>query len=247
MNYPIKHTHDERQNLSQELLLKLQNKYKEELLAVALFGSMSRNEDKDYSDIDMIAVVKGDNIADEMQGIQQGLKYGVDIFSQDVIHGKITTISMRWPLLVGKFVTAKAIHDESKLFESYKQLFNETINKDFSQYIKQVFIEEIYEECNKFINTVLYGSREQVAYNAYHLFTKMIPFLGIINKSFYLNTITAPEKAINLPINFSSFKKLGENILLNKNLNTKELHSIVQDMLNEIVDYLRSNDISFEE
>ncbi len=247
MNYPIKHTHDERQKLSQELLVKLQEKYKEELLAVASFGSMSRNEDKDYSDIDLIAVVKGENIADEILGIQQGLKYGVDIFSQDIIHGKITSISMRWPLLVGKFVTARAIHDEAELFESYKQLFKEAINKDFSQYIKQVFIEEIYEECNKFMNTALYGSREQVTYNAYHLFTKMISFLGIINKSFYLNTVTAPEKALNFPINFSSFKKLGENILLNKNLNTEELHSIVQDMLNEIIAYLKTNDISFEE
>ena len=247
MTYPIKHSHEERINLSQVILEKLKNKYKEDLLAVAFFGSMSRNEDTDYSDIDMVAVVKGENIADEMQGIKHGLKYGVDIFSQDVVHSKISSIHMRWPLLVGKFVTALPIYDESKLFDSYKQLFDETIQKDFRPFIKEMFVEEIFEECNKFISIASTGTREQVIYNSFNLFTKMISFLGVINKAYYLSSVTVTQKAMSLPINFPSFKKLCEGVISDNHMATEELKRVIQNLINEIVDYLNENDIALEE
>lgn len=247
MNYPIKHTHEERVNLSAALVTRLEDKYKSDLLAIALFGSMSRDEDKDYSDIDMIAVIKGEKITDEIEGVQNGLNYGIDIFSQDIVNSKITSINMRWPLLVGKFVTAKPLKDERHLFDMYKQLYEETLQKDFKPYIHQVFLQEIYEECNKFLDTAQFGTREQVLYVAYQLFTKMISFLGVLNKSYYLSAASFPEKAMSLPINFPSFKLLGKSVISDSHLSTQELQSVVQNMLNEIVSYLESQGLAFED
>jgi len=247
MNYPIPHTHDERVKLVEDLVIRLQDRYKDDLLAVALFGSMSRDEDKDYSDIDMIAVVKGEKIVNELAGIQNGLNYGVDIFSQDIVASKITSISMRWPMLVGKFVTARPLKDELRLFDIYKQLYEETVQKDYKTHIRQIFVEEIYEECNKFINTTHFGSREQVLYIANQLFTKMISFVGVINKSYYLSSVSFPDKAMSLPINFPSFKILGESVTSESRPSSQELQSTVQNMLNEIVQYLLRQGIEFED
>jgi len=247
MTYPVKHSHEERINLSQEILERLKNKYKENLLAVAFFGSMSRDEDTDYSDVDMSAIIKGENIAEEMMGIVNGLKYGVDIFSQDVVHSKITSVHMRWPLLVGKFVTALPIYDEQGLFTSYKQLFDETIKKDFRPFIKEIFIEEIYEDCNKSIAITSTGTRAQVIYNSFNLLTKMVSFLGVINKSYYSSSVTFAQKAMSFPINFPSFKEFGESVVSDKLMTNEELRVTVQNLLNEITDYLKSNDIIFEE
>ena len=154
---------------------------------------------------------------------------------------------MRWPLLVGKFVTALPIYDESGLFASYKQLFDETIKKDFRPYVKEIFIEEIFEDCNKSIAITSTGTRAQVIYNSFNLLTKMISFLGVINKTYYLSSVTFAQKAMSVPINFRSFKKLGESVVSDNHLNNDELRVTVQNLLNEITDYLKSNDIVFEE
>jgi kanamycin nucleotidyltransferase len=247
MNYPIKHSHAERVSLSEALMASLQDTYKSDLLAVALFGSMSRGEDKDYSDVDMIAIVKGEKIADELYGIRNGLSYGIDIFSQDVVHGKITAIHSRWPLLVGKFATAKPLIDEQHLFDAYAQLYKDTIRQDFKPYIRQIFMEEIYGECNKLISTTHFGTREQVLYISHRFFTKMVLFLGVINKTYYLNSANFPAVAMNLPINFPSLKLLGKSITSDACLSTSELRSVAQNMLNEIVQYLASESIEFED
>ncbi|HSW79553.1 MAG TPA: kanamycin nucleotidyltransferase C-terminal domain-containing protein [Candidatus Saccharimonadales bacterium] len=247
MNYPINHTHEERVNLSKNLVVRLQEKYGSDLLAVAHFGSMSRDEDMDYSDVDMIAVVKGEKIIDDIEGVQNGLSYGIDIFSQDIITSKITSVNMRWPILVGKFVTAKPLKDEQHLFDTYKQLYEETIRQDFKPYIRHIFLQEIYEECNKFVNTAQFGTRKQVLYIANRLFTKMITFLGVVNKSYYLSAASFPGKAMSLPINFPSFKLLGESVISDLNLPTPELQVVVEKMLNEIIQYLIEQGIAFED
>ncbi len=247
MSYPRKKTHEERLELAQEILVKLQSKYSKELLAVAIFGSISRGEDRDFSDVDMIAIVQGEKIADDYNAIVNGLKYAIDIFSQDVVLSKITSINIRWPLLVGKFVTALPIYDKGNVFFSFKATFDEVVTRNFDPYVKQLFVEQIYEECNKFINTAYYGTTEQVYYNAYHLFTKMVSFLGLINKTFYTSAISLPVKAMSLPINFSSFQVLGKSITTKTQQEADELRIIVQNMLNEVIDYLKSRNIEFEE
>lgn len=246
MHYPVKKTHEERLQLAQEIVAKLKERYRDNLLAVAIIGSVARGEDKDFSDLDMITVIQGAGIADDFNAIIDGLKYTVDVFSQDIILGKITTVHMRWPFLAGKFVTAIPLYDEQGMFASYKETFQTLVQRDFAPYVRQVFVEEIYEECNKFINTTYTGSMGQAYYNAYHLFTKFAIFLGIVNKSFYTSAVALPERAMALPINFPSFRLLGRFVTGEVIHSPEQLRDFVEGMMLEVIDYLRSKSIEFE-
>jgi len=246
MHHPVKKTHEERLQLAREVVVKLKERYKDDLLAVAVFGSVARGEDEDFSDVDMIAVVQGEGIADDCNAIMDGLKYAIDVFSRDIVLGKMTSVHMRWPWLAGKFVTAVPLYDEQGVFASYKETFRNLVREDFTPYVRQVFIEEIYEECNKFINTTYSGNRQRVHYNAYHLFTKFAVFLAIVNKSFYTSAVTLPEKAMSFPINFPSFQLLGKFVIGEATYDTKQLRDIVESMLREVISYFRSKNIDFE-
>jgi hypothetical protein len=75
----------------------------------------------------------------------------------------------------------------------------------------------------------------------------MISFLGVLKKSYYLSAASFPEKAMSLPINFPSFKILGENVTSDSCPSTQGLQSVAQNMLNEIVRYLLEQGIEFED
>ncbi|GHO47938.1 kanamycin nucleotidyltransferase C-terminal domain-containing protein [Ktedonospora formicarum] len=247
MQYPVKKTREARLQLAQKIVEKLKERYENDLLAVAVFGSVARGEDKDFSDLDMIAVVQqGQGVADDFNAIVDGLKYAVDIFSQDIVLGKMTTVHMRWPFLAGKFVTAVPLYDKQGIFASYKGIFQKFIQNDFAPYVRQVFVEEIFEECNKFINTTDTGDRGRVHYNAYHLFTKLAIFLGIVNKTYFTSAVALPEQALKLPINFPSFQLLGSFVTGDASYDTQQLRNIVVELLCEIISYLRSSNIEFE-
>lgn len=53
-----KHTHHDRQRVIEEILPQIREKFRDNLIALAAQGSFARNEDSDYSDLELIAFVK---------------------------------------------------------------------------------------------------------------------------------------------------------------------------------------------
>ena len=53
-----KYTHQDRQRIVEEILPQIREKFGDNLIALAAQGSFARNEDFDYSDLELIAFVK---------------------------------------------------------------------------------------------------------------------------------------------------------------------------------------------
>lgn len=246
MNFPITKTKEERKDFANQILGQLQNKYKDDLLAVAIYGSVGRDEDTEYSDIEMIAIVKGQGIEENYENLYRGLKYEVEVISEDIGIKEITDIEINWSLVVGIYLKNKILLDNDGVFERYKKLYEKVIAGNINEGIRKIFVDDIYEQTSKFLNASKYGSKEQIRFLAMHLFQKMIGFMGVINKSYYLSASTRAEQAMAFPINFPSFQKLGSIILSGNLIDTVELTNIVTSLLQEMLDYVKENNIGVD-
>lgn len=93
-----KHSHEERKNIVDELLIIIKNKFGDNLIAVATDGSFTRNEDHDYSDLELIVFVKKipKRSRSTLRKIYDGLLIVIDIDTEDSYIKKYLDVSEVW-------------------------------------------------------------------------------------------------------------------------------------------------------
>ncbi|MDD4900955.1 MAG: kanamycin nucleotidyltransferase C-terminal domain-containing protein [Patescibacteria group bacterium] len=246
MQYPIRITNKERLIFSEKILEKLKVEYKDKLLAVGIYGSVTRGEDMDYSDIEMLAVIKGAMIDQSYEGMYKGLKWEVDVVSEDRAIEEIYNVNIDWPLYLGIYLDVKPVYDSAQIFSKFKREFVKLVKQDFKKYIRQVFINDIYEQFGKFFNIVENGSEEQIRFLSFHLFNKLIGFVGLINKAYYGSAANRAKDSMALTINFVSFRKLGEMLLKGEIKDVERINEVVKKLFEEILNFMKENRIKFD-
>ncbi len=87
MNGPVKISRSERFQTCQEIAARLHEVYKEKVLAIGVYGSISRGTDGPYSDIEMFCVLKesGEKIEFSYEWSAGPWKAEVNVCSADVL------------------------------------------------------------------------------------------------------------------------------------------------------------------
>lgn len=241
MKYPISKTHTERLDLAKSAYAKLKNKYGGDLLAFGLHGAAAREDDQDYSGLDMIAAVRGEDIAEYSTGIYQGLKWELDIVSRDTALGDIRQIGLDWPVFIEKYLGARPVLDRQGLFSSFHNEFDRLTEEELSRSLGDIFVADIAREFARFFQAVLAGKKRLIRYGAFRIFERMTGFIGIMNKAFFSSSSRAPLEAMRLPLNFPAFLALGDLVLKGNMKPIDGIHSAVNKLYQELGAFIKDN------
>ena len=119
---------------------------------MGVYGSIARDSDGPYSDIEMHCVISGSGIDDSIEWSAGGWKAEVDILSPDVILEQASQVDCDWPITHGAYVRVWPIYDPSLLFPRLRETVYSQPESRFTKVIKDVIIGEIYELVGKIRN-----------------------------------------------------------------------------------------------
>jgi len=243
---PQKFTREERLIFAKEFSEKIKSKFKEKLLAVGIYGSVAREEDQPYSDLEMLVILKGLHHEKTIEGIYRDLKYEINLCTKERIKKKIHTIDIDWPISVGQYLKILPLHDPQSVFDYFVKEYERVIKKSFKPYIAEVFSCDLFDLFCKFFNAKERKNYQSMRFLIFVLCDKMSKFLGLLNKQYYHSVAERPQDAMKMPINFPSFIELMKKITAGKIENTKELSILIEKVYREITLYLEEEGIQYQ-
>jgi predicted nucleotidyltransferase len=241
--YPYIKTHDERIDFINKLLKLITGKYKEEIESVILYGSVSRNEDDRFSDVELTVIMKTPNFKKVYEGIYDGHKYQTIMIGKNLAYEDIEEIDLVWPLRLGTYLDGKVIYGNEDMIGDFQECFNKVIMLDFNRYLKKEFVNHIYETFCKFFNSSEKNDTVKMYALADYLFWKVVSFVGLINKHQYKTTLTRVQDSLELEQNFPSFQVWGRKFVKGETYSVNELKDAVSNLYAEFMDYFEGNNI----
>ncbi|NMB70296.1 hypothetical protein GYA27_03795 [candidate division WWE3 bacterium] len=239
-------THHQRLELAENIFNKLMTEKQSEILAVGLYGSMAKNTDHPFSDVEFDVIPKIDGVNFFVSEIYNGIKYEINYISKNILLDNIRNPGkIDWPETISASLTAKPLYDPTGVFDEFKKEYEQFIKTDFTPFYKNLFVEGIYESMCKFVKAAKYDDESAIRFYAYHyLFDEFICFIFILNKSVITNAATRWKDSLEMPVNFESHKRFI-NLLMSGDV--KDADTVIKsafDVYSDIETYMKSKGVS---
>jgi len=213
MNGPINISQNERLETCHEIASRLHEVYGEKILAIGVYGSVSRGTDGPFSDIEMLCVLvqSTESVEFSYEWSAGPWKAEVNVCSADILLETASTVEGEWPLTHGPFFSPLSLYDPNGFFPKLKKAAESPTNKDFRHAINEVLVGEMYEFIGKLRNISLSGPHTYLPYLAMQFAQYGAMLVGLHNqKLFTTGSMVLPEalETPSRPVGFDDVAKL---------------------------------------
>ncbi|MED4727458.1 ANT(4')-I family aminoglycoside nucleotidyltransferase [Aneurinibacillus migulanus] len=245
MNGPVKISRSERLQTCQEIAARLHEVYGEKILAIGVYGSVSRGTDGPFSDIEMFCVLGGESsepVEFSHEWSAGPWKAEVNVCSADVLLKTASTVEGKWPLTHGPFFSPLSLYDPKGFFSTLKKAAESPTKEDFRHAINEVLVGEMYEFIGKLRNVNLNGPHTYLPYLAMQFAEYGAMLIGLHNqKLFSTGSMVLPEslELPNRPVGFDNVVKL---VMSGDLVEPSKIVSACEDFWNGLVDWAAKHD-----
>lgn len=210
---PVKISQAERLQTCREIASRLHEVYGRHVLAIGVYGSVSRGTDGPFSDIEMFCVLgeSGESADFSYEWSAGPWKAEVNVCSADVLLETASTVDGEWPLTHGPFFSPLSLYDPKGFFPKLKEAAESPAKEHFTQAINEVLVGEMYEFIGKLRNISQNGPRTYLPYLAMQFAQYGAMLVGLHNqKLFSTGSMVMPEalEMPNRPAGFDDVAKL---------------------------------------
>ncbi len=123
--------HEERMKLSEEISKRVVEKYKEKILVAGIFGSTSRNQDTELSDLEMIFITTED--IEDIFFSYKGMPVLLVFRTKEEALGSIKKMSFMWPMEVSFLLDFLPTYGDKKVINEFKKELSSLKDKDYKK------------------------------------------------------------------------------------------------------------------
>ena len=201
MNGPVEISRQERLATCYEIADRLQEVYGEQIIAIGVYGSVSRGTDGPYSDIEMFCVLKDadDEVDFSYEWSSGPWKAEVNVRSASVVLNDAATVEGDWPLTHGPFFSPLSLYDPDGFFSKLKEAAHSPSSVDFSNSINEVLVGEMYEFIGKLRNANRTGTQSYLPYLAMQFAKYGAMLIGLHNRKLYSTGARVLPESLELP------------------------------------------------
>ena len=197
---PQPQTHEQRMNVALEHCERLESRYGTQLLGVTIYGSTARGTDTAYSDVEMLAVLVGEGIEQDFEGLSGPNKVEINVLSEDKLLEQALKVDERWSVTHGQYVyTLPLLETRAGLFESLKKQVLEQSDALFEKAMRGLLTCEIFESIGKLRSAVLEQNRAGVTWIAPVMAQEVAWLLGLAHRHLYRTGSRMLEESLALP------------------------------------------------
>jgi kanamycin nucleotidyltransferase len=216
----------DRYNIANDILNELMNKYKDNLISVAVEGSTAKGMDRPESDLELRVVVKSRD-SEWYPFFYKGMFVGISFNTIEKIQSKAANIDYEWCVKGDALFTCKILYDPTNLYESLRERAKTAENHTEFDILVKDALADMYEHVYKIYalnetDTILAAHEaRQVAYWA-------TMCVGLKNRHKFLSSRTMYDESFN-------FKSLPSNFEM-KIKGLLSLHTDVKSLKNDVGD-----------
>lgn len=252
LNYPMSTTREEKFILIEDLKNRLLNRYKDNILAIGVYGSIGQEIDGPYSDIEMHVITENDTKIDGHEFIFGKFKMEIDTDTKDEIFNEARKVDDMWPIKAGSFIHILPIYDPNSLFEELKTLPLSVSKEDIESVMREFMIWEPYETMGKVRNNWLNGNHDYLTIAARDLIWQTAKLIGLANKQYYSTRAKMFQESLLMSSKPSGYEELVQCVLKGNLTDKQKVYALCENLwsgLNEWFEELgieyRANELPF--
>lgn len=239
MNGPVEISRNERLQTCHEIASRLHEVYGEKILAIGVYGSVSRGTDGPFSDIEMFCVLEESSESVDFcyEWSAGPWKAEVDIYSAEVILTTASTVEGSWPLTHGPFFFPLSLYDPKGFFPKLREAAESPTKDDFRHAIQEVLVGEMYEFVGKLRNVNLNGPHTYLPYLAMQFAHYGAMLVGLHNKQLYSTGSMVLPEALDLPSRPEGFDVIAGMVMSGQLAEPSKIVSACETFWNGLVDW----------
>lgn len=215
MNGPQTMSHEDRMILAHEMADRLHETYRERLLAIGLYGSLSRGTDGPYSDIEMFCVLRRseEKVRFSHEWSAGPWKAEVNVVSEDVLHSEAYDIEGEWSLTHGPYHHAKALYDPENFFVALRQTAQSPDASAYQEAVEGILVGEMMEFAGKLRNIAHHGPRTYLPYLTMQFAQYGAMLIGLHHRKLYSTGAMVLPEAVSLPDRPAGYDAVAELVM----------------------------------
>jgi hypothetical protein len=114
--------HEERIQLAQDLCAHMVARHPGAILLGGVYGSTAQSTDTQWSDLEMLFVVRDGSKVEGKEFLYRGMAIGYQVIEQRKLEELLTNPSLKWPFWMGVLSVLKVLHGDPEQVRAWMQL-----------------------------------------------------------------------------------------------------------------------------
>lgn len=205
--------HQQRLRLAEKIAARLRERYGLSVKAIGLYGSLARNQDGPYSDIEMFCVLMGAAESHNYEWCAGPWKAEVNVRGEETLRQEAAQLDDKWALTHSAFVYILPLLDPEHYFDGLSELVMQHAPEDFRALIEEGLIFDIYERIGKVRNAFALQHFQALPTLAVLLAQRTTYILGLEHRHLYRTASSMLEEALTLPDLPEGFQALARLVM----------------------------------
>ncbi|USG68283.1 ANT(4')-I family aminoglycoside nucleotidyltransferase [Brevibacillus ruminantium] len=243
MNGPVKISKSDRFQTCQEIAARLHEVYKNKILAIGVYGSVSRGTDGPFSDIEMFCVLEDSNkdVEFSYEWSAGPWKSEVNVLSASVLLKIAATVEDDWSLTHGPYFSPLVLFDSKGFFSTLKKTAESPTREDFTRSINRILVGEMYEFIGKLRNISLNGPQTYLPYLAMQFAHYGAMLIGLHHRKLYSTGAMVLPEALELPNRPSGFDQVAGMVMSGDLADPSKIVSACEDFWSGLETWANEN------
>lgn len=197
--------HEQRLALAHDLTQRILARYGEEVLGVAIYGSVARNEDSQYSDLEMKVVTSNAVAESDVEYVHSsGAKVEINYEPEDIYLHNAGTVGDHWWHTAGQYrnqlITFR--RDDSNIFARASVAAQELLHDEapFKARMAQLIVDNLYELMNKIRGAWQRRDESNLRWWAHDFVYDTACYLALANRVYFITSGTIWQQVLEFSI-----------------------------------------------
>jgi kanamycin nucleotidyltransferase len=205
--------HTQRLTIAYEIAERVKERFHPEVIAIGLYGSLAREEDGPYSDIELFGVLRTDNYEQRYEWCTAKWKAEVDLYGKQTLRERAGRVDGRWPLTHSAFQTVLPLEDPEHFFAEISKITQASPEPLFREAIENLLVDDVFEYIGKIRNVQALGIPTALPALVLKLIQAVAMVVGLANRQCYTTGTRVISEAMALPDLPDGFRELRPIIL----------------------------------
>lgn len=239
--------HEKRIHLADGLTSLIIEKYGSEILLGGIFGSTARNTDTEYSDLEMLFIVRNESEARTLKFAYKSMPIIVLVRKICDVEKDIEEIELDWPLKMGTLFNMKITCGDRDILQRFRKQLERVPQERFNEFIARK-TPICYEGLGRLKAVKIRKNTYEVGLFVAEVLFEFNLLVAIFNREFvnhdYLGGLEEAFRFKNLP---KDYEKTVRQLFNWTNLSLDEIIGLTEKFVRNFIEFTTENGIKLKE
>ena len=189
----------DRLQIVDRIVADLHRTYGDAVKAIALYGSLSRTTDGDYSDVELWCVVSTPDVHTDVEWVYGPSKAEVNIHGEDVARARAVEVSDMWSLQQGEIMNCRPLYGDRAFFLELQALVMSPPKQVFDDVIVEMVVGEFFEWMGKLRNGMARDDLSFLPITTCDFTLHLALMAALVHRHIYTTSSSLMREALALP------------------------------------------------